>query len=345
MDELKIDTAAMQQYAGRIAIVNQRLNDLSLKMNSLYFQPGVIDQLNLLKADLLTGVNWKLVKSASYLRITAEDFQTVENKIKGIEPADFHEMLVDTSLLQMAGTGPAGYAEELEYLVGEGIIHLNKIINWVESEYESIDNPPGKALMKALIPSGIQDFYNIASGIVQGDVTSDEVLEIVSGTLAEGVLTSGAPVSFAVGTAVVELIRYTMSDDCKQLDEKLNQKVTEQIMELDVFGTAAALAEGVVDQLGGTVVEIGFSTVGAIVDAGVSLGKKVTVLSMPFIGAESAFIMDYGDTPGQRIRQLGKDIHKGIDQATDVVFDGFDTVSSSFTRGCKQICSLLADWF
>jgi hypothetical protein len=78
---IKVDTYKLRNYADRLQSVNSRINSLDRRMNSLYWNAGFLDLLNLVHADLLTSESWRLKRCISYLDETATSFEAVERKI------------------------------------------------------------------------------------------------------------------------------------------------------------------------------------------------------------------------------------------------------------------------
>jgi len=80
--QIKVDTYKLTTYASRLSKVNRRINTLDGRLDRLYWQVGLQGLWNLLQADLLTGYSWRLNRCQSYLNTTANNFNTVENKLK-----------------------------------------------------------------------------------------------------------------------------------------------------------------------------------------------------------------------------------------------------------------------
>lgn len=80
---IKVDTALLRSYATRISNVNSRLAALDSSLNSLYWQVGFLDLLDILMANLLTGESSALRKVASYLNDSANDFESADNLARG----------------------------------------------------------------------------------------------------------------------------------------------------------------------------------------------------------------------------------------------------------------------
>lgn len=77
----QIDTYKMKDYASRLQDVNRRISNLDRRLDSLYWQVGLLDLWNLMQADLMTGYSWRLLRAASYLKDTALDFEAVEREL------------------------------------------------------------------------------------------------------------------------------------------------------------------------------------------------------------------------------------------------------------------------
>ena len=76
-----VDTYKLKNYASRLKEVNRRISKLDGRLDSLYWQVGLLDLWNLMKADILTGYSWRLTRCASYLSDTANDFNNAENDL------------------------------------------------------------------------------------------------------------------------------------------------------------------------------------------------------------------------------------------------------------------------
>lgn len=79
--QITIDTYKLRSYAQRIQNVNRRIISLDSRMDSLYWQVGLLDLWNLMQADLLTGFSWRLLRCSGYLNDTANDFDSAENNL------------------------------------------------------------------------------------------------------------------------------------------------------------------------------------------------------------------------------------------------------------------------
>ena len=82
--EIKIDTAQMRNFAQRLQAVNRRISSVDRRLDNMYYRVGLLDLWNLMRADLLTGYSWRLDRCANYLNETADEFERVENELKGL---------------------------------------------------------------------------------------------------------------------------------------------------------------------------------------------------------------------------------------------------------------------
>lgn len=78
---VKLDTYKLSNYAQRLWDVNRRITNLDRRMDSLYWQVGLLDLWNLMQADMLTGYSWRIQRCASYLNDTANDYNSVETNL------------------------------------------------------------------------------------------------------------------------------------------------------------------------------------------------------------------------------------------------------------------------
>ena len=76
-----VDIEQLRILAGRIYNVNNRLNALDERLNSLYWQFGIRGLWNLINADILTGSSWKLTKCQNYTNNVADTFESAENNV------------------------------------------------------------------------------------------------------------------------------------------------------------------------------------------------------------------------------------------------------------------------
>lgn len=82
--EIRVNTAMLRNYASRLRKVNQKIVQIDLSMDRLYNRMGFLDLfnvMNLLRADMESGYNWKLHCCINYLENTADDFENVEREL------------------------------------------------------------------------------------------------------------------------------------------------------------------------------------------------------------------------------------------------------------------------
>ena len=78
---IRVDTAKLRSYAGRLLAVNKRLNALDGRMDDLYYKVGLRDLFNLIQADFLTDYSLRISCCATYLEETAKDFDSTERNV------------------------------------------------------------------------------------------------------------------------------------------------------------------------------------------------------------------------------------------------------------------------
>ena len=78
-----VDTYKLKRYASRLQDVNRRISKLDGRLDSLYWQVGLLDLWNLMKADLMTGYSWRLLRAAGYLNDTTADLEAIEKELVG----------------------------------------------------------------------------------------------------------------------------------------------------------------------------------------------------------------------------------------------------------------------
>jgi Protein of unknown function (DUF2974) len=79
---ITVDTYKLRNYAQRLASINARLKSLDHRMDSLYWNVGLLDVLTLMRADLMTGKSRKISQIIHYLEETANLFEKAERNIK-----------------------------------------------------------------------------------------------------------------------------------------------------------------------------------------------------------------------------------------------------------------------
>ena len=75
------DTYKLKTYAQRLDGVNRRLNQLDGRLDALYWQVGLFDLWDLMKADWKIGKSSRISRAAEYLRDTATELERFENEI------------------------------------------------------------------------------------------------------------------------------------------------------------------------------------------------------------------------------------------------------------------------
>ncbi len=78
----KADTTSLREYAARLDRVNNRLRNLDNNMRSLYWQVGLLDLWDILRANMITSKSYSLNQAKKYLYNTADRLENAENKAK-----------------------------------------------------------------------------------------------------------------------------------------------------------------------------------------------------------------------------------------------------------------------
>ena len=78
---IRLDTYKLRSYAQRLSSINRRISNLDSRMDGLYWQVGLLDLWNLIKADLLTSYSWRIARCADYLNSTASEFESAESSL------------------------------------------------------------------------------------------------------------------------------------------------------------------------------------------------------------------------------------------------------------------------
>ena len=79
---IEVDTYKLRQYAERLENVRKRIRNLDSEMNSLYFRHGLLDLLDIIRANRLPS-SWQMKRVINYLEDTASAFEKAERKIIG----------------------------------------------------------------------------------------------------------------------------------------------------------------------------------------------------------------------------------------------------------------------
>lgn len=79
--QIKVNTALLTAYAQRLSSVNSKISQIDERLDSLYWDVGLLDLWKLMDADILTGYSSRLAKCATYLTDTAADFESVETDL------------------------------------------------------------------------------------------------------------------------------------------------------------------------------------------------------------------------------------------------------------------------
>lgn len=93
MSDIVVDTYKLTQYAQRVSAVNSRIKSLDYRLDSLYRHAGLVDLLNLIMADVLTGYSWRLERCQVYLQGTASDFELAEQQLMKQDPTNFNPLV------------------------------------------------------------------------------------------------------------------------------------------------------------------------------------------------------------------------------------------------------------
>lgn len=96
MSDIIVDTYKLNEYAGRIAKVNNRIDKLDGDLDRFYKKVGLLDLPSLIFANALTRYSWRLDCCRVYLQQTARDFEEVERALLKQDPANF-DLWVDSS--------------------------------------------------------------------------------------------------------------------------------------------------------------------------------------------------------------------------------------------------------
>lgn len=81
--EFRADPALMREYANRLRTVNSRLVNLDKDLDDLYWQVGLLDVLDILRANIIAGYSPRVVLCQSYLNSAADALEDADRKVLG----------------------------------------------------------------------------------------------------------------------------------------------------------------------------------------------------------------------------------------------------------------------
>ena len=182
-----------------------------------------------------------------------------------------------------------------------------------------------KLLVKMLCSDDLEDAYVIASAIARGDITLENVYEIVKDMGDESIKAK----------AGFKSIEYAVDTGSERYDEFIKEAKA-QYMEGDVLGGLFESAEGIVDIFGGGMVEVLFGLAGDTVDKAIS---KVPVVG-DFFEELTGYYTD-GNSVGDLISIGGQKISEALDTTTDYLSAGINYVTDGIMEGVKEVGSWL----
>lgn len=187
MADISLDTYKLSRYAERLGNVNRRITNLDVRMDRLYWNVGLLDLGNLIKADALTGFSWRLLRCQGYLNQTAADFNNVEKKLTSQDPLSFTKPPVSglAEVVFDVGAAIKKGADKVEKFVtkaitdvidsyyshgtvykiveyGKAVVKAAKGVGKVVTAVGSIFTSAGMSLPVAVLTaiSGVNDIYN-----------------------------------------------------------------------------------------------------------------------------------------------------------------------------------------
>lgn len=78
---LSVNTGRLIYYSQKLAYLQRQILDIDKRLQSLYFRIGLFELGHLVKADLLTGCNYRLTQSINYLNKSAEFLENTEIRL------------------------------------------------------------------------------------------------------------------------------------------------------------------------------------------------------------------------------------------------------------------------
>lgn len=87
MADIEIDTSLLRQYADMIDRTRRRASNLDCRVEALYNRTGLVDLQKLVGEDTLARYTYHLSRCRDYLLETAQDFESVEKMLSGVDPA------------------------------------------------------------------------------------------------------------------------------------------------------------------------------------------------------------------------------------------------------------------
>ena len=343
MSEIIVDTALLREHAKTLINLNQEVMHLDQQLHSLYREVPLSDLLYLIQADTLCGYSTQMMRCKSYLLHTAENFDQADKLLLHQDPALFER--------------PSGL-KKLQAAAGTSYLQILNLLKRAEDTYDKLPEEIHITLLE-VIPSTFQDIVKTGIDLVQGDLQTDDVLGILTDTLAESTIMNIKNTSSTIylsGVAVMETMRYFLAEDPLKKDRKDREDVENQLRELDLLGAAVDTAESFIDQCIGGAAEVGFAVVGTVLDSTIECVANPKFLKkvcgadaeIPFLtpivrSIDGSYRNRVGKSPGEINRQFGKDLRIGIDKVTDVISDTADRFTSALTAGSKRVGSILAE--
>lgn len=77
---MRADPDKMRAYADRLRRVNNRLMNLDRDLDSLYWQVGLLDVYDILKANMITRYSFRVTAAATFLDNAAGKLETAESR-------------------------------------------------------------------------------------------------------------------------------------------------------------------------------------------------------------------------------------------------------------------------
>lgn len=329
MADIIVNTDKLRTYADQLGKINKRIVTLDWRIKSLYTQVGLFDLISLTKADSLVNFNFRILGSQQYLTTTAGLFEGAENGVlltlEGNDTYNGIELLLNLLIEQ--------HGSELQAL-SERIQTPADFLAWIEECYGGLPTWITHGV-DVLVPSSYQDAYNITSGLIQGNLTLEDIWNTAKHTVSGN----------SKLAAIFETIEYTFEKGGARSDE-MNRQILEQLKEGDIVGAILDFGEGFTDTIIAGSIEVLADVAGGAVDSfidNIPVIKGINKASEYLTGLIGLNDGD-GYSAGGLIGLLGEGISDGIDKATDLITDATDVVTDAVTEGIKGGIKWVKSW-
>lgn len=199
MSDIIVDTYKLEEYAGRISEVNNRIDKLDEDLDGFYKKVGLPGLPNLIVADALTKYSRRLESCQEYLKQTARDFEKVEECLLGNDPTNF-DLWVDLSANTTGNVegqsensgafpGTKNDTSDMYENIAKGFSALKSAAEFVEDKAKTIKKSVKNGSKRIKLVTGstkvlftVKDGYVIVSNFKRGSYFNKLVQQYHNGT-------------------------------------------------------------------------------------------------------------------------------------------------------------------